>query len=67
MTMKRSLNVMPIVMAGPNGLVEIRQFNAVQGWHSGYMTPEDAVRFAEAVRETAESLKVAAPEWGWVA
>jgi hypothetical protein len=50
-------NIEPRAIPGPNGLVEVRQFNAVQGWHSGYMTPDDALKFAEAVRKTAESIK----------
>lgn len=58
MVEKHPKNIVPRVEKGPNGLVEIRQFNAFQGWHSGYMTPEDAIRFADAVREVAESLRV---------
>lgn len=32
----------PRALIGPNGLVEVKQMNGVQGWHSGYLTPYQA-------------------------
>lgn len=45
----------PRAMKGPNGLIEVKQMNGVQGWHSGYLTPKQA-------RELADNLKALADE-----
>lgn len=39
-------NPVPRAMKGPNGLIELQQMNAVQGWHSGYLSPVRARELA---------------------
>ena len=39
-------NPEPIVTIGPNGTIEIKQMNGVQGWHSGYVDPKTARKLA---------------------
>ena len=39
-------NPEPIVTIGPNGTIEIKQMNGVQGWHSGYVDPKTARQLA---------------------
>ncbi len=47
----------PRAMIGGNGHVEIRQMNAVQGWHSGYLTPSQARKLAIEITALADQLE----------
>lgn len=42
---------------GPNGTIEIKQANAVQGWHSGYVTPARARELALELVALADQLE----------
>ncbi len=45
------------VIRGPNGLIEVKQFNAVQGWHSGYLDPKAAIHLAQEIKALADELQ----------
>lgn len=47
----------PRAKIGPNGMVEVLQMNAVQGWHSGYLTPEQARALASSLLELADKVQ----------
>jgi hypothetical protein len=49
-------NVPPRAIKGPNGLVELRQMNAIQGWHSGYLTPDCARQLAAELVSIAQQM-----------
>lgn len=52
---------MPVtVEPGPNGLIEIRQANGIQGWHSGYVTPARAREIARQLSRLADAIEAAA-------
>lgn len=42
---------------GPNGTIEVKQMNGVQGWHSGYLSPEKAREFADDLRRLADEVE----------
>jgi hypothetical protein len=41
---------------GPNGTIEVMQSNPVQGWHSGYLTPDEARELAQKLARLANDL-----------
>jgi hypothetical protein len=42
---------------GPNGTVELRVFNGAQGWHSGYLTPDEAKRLSDELLRVGEQVR----------
>jgi hypothetical protein len=42
---------------GPNGTVELRVFNAAQGWHSGYLTPDEAKILSDELLQVGERVR----------
>lgn len=55
----RDKNPVPLVLKGPNGLIELKQMNAVQGWHSGYVTPSRARELASQLIALADEMEPA--------
>ena len=51
----------PRAVKGPNGLIELRQMNGLQGWHSGYLTPKQALELADTLRALAHADTAQAP------
>ncbi len=47
----------PRALKGPNGLIEVKQMNGVQGWHSGYAAPNEARDLAADLVRLADELE----------
>ena len=43
--------------AGPNGTIEVKQRNMIQGWHSGYASPAEARELAAELMALAEKME----------
>ena len=46
----------PIIVRGPNGTIEMKCANAMQGWHSQYFAPEQARAAAARLLALADEL-----------
>lgn len=46
----------PVILKGPNGTIEMKCANAVQGWHSQYFAPDEAREAAKRLVSLADQL-----------